>query len=189
MLAKNKHKGASSWLIKAIILFLLLGVIGLAIASYSGETSPGFQEYKPVNLPADLRIKTSELYIQKYPKFLPSFSKHINLNFNLANSWIEENKSDGIAFYNSWCQTYQEGSNCQQYQTRLRQNYLVATYTTNSGDELGQEAYFIKNNTSIEIILTNYPRISQQGWDKIIDSFQPTRYNHPQILRGSTQGP
>lgn len=185
----SKHKRMPPWLVKVAAIVFLVCLLLIAIATYSGGTYPGFQEYKPTSLPAGLNIKDSELYVQRYPQFLPSFSRHIDLDFNLANSWIEENKSDGVAFYNSWCQNYLQGLNCRQYQTPLHQNYLLSTYTTNSAGQVGQELYFIKNDTSIDITLTGYSKLSQQGWGKIIDSFQPTHYSHPQIFRGSTRGP
>lgn len=188
-MAKSKRVRKLSWPIRVLALFAVAVLAVVAIASYPGGTSPGFQEYKPTSLPAGLKVTGSDLFVLRDPKFIPSFSKHINLNFNLANSWIEENKTDGQSFFDTWCKNYQQGSSCQQYTTPKNQKYLLSTYTTNSAGELGQEVYFIKGSTSIQIVLTNYQRITQAGWGGIIDSFQPAHYDHPQIIRGSTHGP
>lgn len=181
----KKHKKI---LITLVICFLLVAVF-FAIALFPGTASPGFQEYKPAVLPNGLRITGSELLVERYRRqFWPKFNKYLNLDFNQANSWINEGKSDGIGFYNNWCQQYNTGSDCKAYRTDGGQDYLLST-VTNSSNELDQDAYFIKGGTSIGIILTNYPAISRQEWSKIVDGFQSTHYSHSKITRSSAEGP
>lgn len=182
---KSRHKK----LLMILTAFILLVAIVFVVAVFPGTDRPGFQEYKPTVLPPGVRVTSSELLVERYRRqFWPKFNKYLNLHLSQPNSWISEGKSDGSDFYKNWCQQYRTGSNCGGYRSGGGQNYLLST-VTNSSNELDQEVYFIKNGTSVDIILTNYPSISQQDWGKIVDGFQPSRYTHAKISHLGAEGP
>jgi hypothetical protein len=174
------------WLGKALIFFGLLLVIGLVYFYYAYHIRPlrpGFEEYKPTQLPSGIATTNTQYSapitnqdIDSFGAFIaPVYYMTLVINLSLTNSWISEYAYSGDL--NSWCaQEYGTTGTCATYQTALHQPYLNGVVLASK--QIVQDVYFHKNNTAIWMTLRGYPtKISQASWSNIIDSFQPTHYN------------
>lgn len=173
---------------KSTKVFLIILMVLLAFIVAGGwYVSKGYaqkidwQTYKPTYLPKGISITDSELIVNKQRGTFASFSKHLNTNLSVENSWFAQWEDDDSILevcsdeYSKEDISYKD---CKALATNQGQKYLLSVFQSRDG-YYNYSAHFIKNDTRISITIAEYNKnISEEEWDKIIDSFQQADFDN-----------
>lgn len=163
------------------MVLLAFIVAGCWYVSRGYAQKTDWQTYKPMYLPRGLSITDSELFVKKQQGTFASFNKHLNTNLSIENSWFAQWENDDSILevcsdeYPKDMMSYQD---CKVLITNKGQKYLLAAFQPREG-YYNYNANFIKNDTRISITIAEYNKnISEEEWNKIIDSFQQTDFDN-----------
>lgn len=182
----KRAKHTVAVLITTVLLVSALAFYGLAWKGYGQRV--GFQEYKPSYLPSGLATTNGNFYVLHGKGALPSFTKHININFSAPNSWLAEWKSRGSL--TNPCSDLPDDKDCNAYTTERGQQYQLSVITDPSTRLPIYDVRFIKNETEIWMTVRDFKKnIGTTEWSKVVDSFQAGHYQGLETIHGSASGP